>query len=169
MKNKIHKPNLRYIKIKKSKIHNNGIFAKKNIKKGIKIIEYIGEMVSKDEGNKRAADQYKLAKKNKHLGSVYVFELNKKYDLDGNFKHNIARFINHSCEPNCRFTIKKNKIWIIAKKNIKKGEELNYDYGYDLEDYKSHKCRCRSDNCLGYIVAKEHRKKLKKILAKKKK
>ena len=163
---KTPKANTKYISVKKSKIHNNGVYAKKDIKKGTRIIQYIGEIISKDEGNKRAAEQYKSAKKNKNLGSVYVFELNKKYDLDGNFKYNIARFINHSCEPNCKFTIKKNKIWIIAKKNIKKGEELNYDYGYDLEDYKSHRCKCGSKSCLGYIVAKEHRKKLKRILNK---
>jgi len=163
------KPNLRYITIKNSKVHNKGIFAKKDVKKGTKLIEYVGEIVTKEEGTSRAVKQYSLARKNKELGSVYVFELNKKYDLDGNFKYNVARFINHSCSPNCRFTIKKNRIWIIAKKNIKKGEELNYDYGYDLEDYKSHRCKCGSKNCIGYIVATEHRKKLQRILNKKKK
>lgn len=169
MKNKAHRQTLKYVIIKNSKIHGKGIYAKKDIKKGIKIIEYVGEIVTKDEGNKRAANQYKLARKNKNLGSVYVFELNNKYDLDGNVSWNPAKYINHSCKPNCKYKQEGLKIWIVSKKNIKKDEEISYDYGYDLEDYKNNKCLCGSKNCIGYIVGKSFRKELQKKLKKKKK
>jgi len=166
MKQKIPKTNTKYILIKNSKIHGKGIYAKKNIKKGTKIIEYIGEIISKDEGYKRAGDQYKLSKKNKNLGAVYVFELNKKYDLDGSFKYNLARFINHSCNPNSKYKQKGLRIWIVAKNNIKKGEEISYDYGYDLKEYKNHKCKCGSKKCIGYIIGKNFKKDLKKLINK---
>ena len=164
---KIPQVNKRYIVIKKSKIHSNGIYAKKNIKKGIKVIEYVGEIVSKKEGDKRAQEQYKKHRKNKNHGAVYVYDLTTKYDLDGNFKWNPARLINHSCNPNCKYKQIKLKIFIISIKPIKKGEEITYDYGYDLEDYKDHKCRCGSKNCLGYIVGKRYKKQFLRLRKKK--
>jgi len=153
----------KYILIKKSKIHGKGAFAKFNIKKGTYIIEYIGEIISKKEGNLRSKKQYYKSIKNKNLGSVYIFELDQKHDLDGFIPENIAKFINHSCNPNCIFKIIKKHIWRIAKRNIKKGEEITYDYGYDFDKYyKEHPCKCNGKGCLGYIVGKKYRKKLKK-------
>ena len=94
---------------------------------------------------------------------VYVFELNSRFDIDGNYKYNNARYINHSCDPNCEVEIINNKIWIVSIKNIKKGEELSYNYGYAYDtDYIEHKCRCKSKNCVGFILAKEHWRKIKK-------
>jgi uncharacterized protein len=168
MKNKIPKPNTKNIIIKKSKIHNNGVFARKNIRKGTKVIEYVGEVVSTKEGDKRAEEQDKLSKKDPSFGKTYVFELNNKFDLDGNFKYNPARFINHSCNPNCKYKQEKLRIWIVARKNIKEGEEISYDYGYDLEDYKDPKCKCGSKKCIGYIIGKSYRKDFKKLVKKSK-
>ena len=167
MKNKINKPDLKYIKIKRSKVHGTGIFAKQNIKKDTKIIEYVGELVSKKVGSIRAKQQFNKHLKDHNAGSVYVFELNKKYDIDGNVPYNIARFINHSCNPNCKFKIIKDHIWIVSIKNIKKGVEINYNYGYDLEDYECHPCSCHGKDCLGYIIGEEYRKRLLKKLTKK--
>ncbi len=129
----------------------------------MKILEYTGEIVPKKEGNKRAEEQYKRGKNNKS-GFVYVFILNNEYDLDGDVSYNTARFINHSCNPNCRYEIKRKHIWIIAIKDIKKGEELTYDYGYDIDGYKEHTCNCKSPNCIGYIVSNKAKEKLKRIL-----
>lgn len=156
-----------YIELRKSSIHNTGVFASKNIPKGTKIIEYVGEKITLKESEKRADISLDNHKKNKSNGAVYLFELNKKYDIDGNFSYNTAKNINHSCNPNCETDIIKGHIWIIAIRDIKKGEELSYDYGYDLDDYKEHPCHCNSSNCSGYIVAEEHRPKLLKLLKQK--
>ena len=148
---------------KYSKIHGNGLFASTDIKKGTKIIEYIGDKVTKKEGDKRANKQIQRAKKNKFNGMVYVFELNKKYDIDGDVKENNAKLINHSCGPNCEVEIINNRIWIIAIKNIKKNNELNYNYGYSYdEDYIDHICKCGSSKCIGYILDEDEWLKLKK-------
>ena len=157
-------------KKKKSIVHGSGLFAAQDIKKKSQVIEYIGEKVSKREGDKRADKQINKAKRNHNNGMVYVFELNQRYDIDGDFPYNHARLINHSCNPNCEVEIVNNRLWISAIKNIKKGSELSYNYGYSFDsDYKYHQCKCRSLNCIGYILAKEHWHKLKKDLKKKNK
>lgn len=144
-------------KVKKSKVHGSGVFATKDIKKGVKIIQYIGEKVTKKEGDKRSAERIKKYLNKKNEGSVYIFELNKKYDIDGSPSYNKARYINHSCDPNCEVDIIKNEIWIISIKDIKKSSELNYDYGYpfDKDDYNDHKCKCGSNKCIGYIISQD--------------
>jgi SET domain-containing protein len=150
-------------KLTKSKVHGTGIIADQNIKKNSKIIQYIGEKITKKEGDRRSSARLKKYLTKKNEGSVYIFELNNKYDIDGSFKYNKARYINHSCEPNCEVDIIKNEIWIISIKQIKKGQELSYDYGFsfDEDDYTDHPCKCGSKNCIGYIVSKDDWKKVK--------
>jgi len=158
-------------KVKKSKVHGSGIFATKDIKKNTKIIEYLGEKVTKKEGDKRSAERIKNFLGKKDAGSVYIFELNKKYDIDGNTEYNNAKFINHSCNPNCEVDIVKNHIWISSIKKIEKGDELNYDYGYpfDKDDFSDHICKCGSHKCIGYIISQDDWPKYKKFLKKNKK
>ena len=163
----IPKVNTEFIIVRNSKIHNKGVFATKDIKKGTKVIEYVGEKITKKESELRAEKQLKKSKNHTTDGGVYIFELNKKYDIDGKVPWNPAQYINHSCDPNCETESNNKKIWIVAMKNIKKGEELTYNYGYDLDCYEEHPCCCGSKNCVGFIVAEEHRPKLKKKLAKK--
>lgn len=151
-----------YVTVKKSKIHSTGVFAKKDISEGTRIIEYIGERITKAEAEKRAQLPLERAKENKECGAVYIFELNKRYDIDGNVPYNIARLINHSCGPNCETQLIRGHIWIISIQDIKKGEELSYNYGYSFDDYEEHKCRCNAKNCMGYILDEEHWHKLKK-------
>lgn len=149
--------------VRKSKVHGNGVFAAKDISKGTKIIEYIGKKVTKKQAEKIAEIQFKKGESKKTSeGHVYLFELNSKYDIDGNVSWNPARFINHSCDPNCETDNIRGHIWICAKKNIKKGEELSYDYGYSLADALEHPCKCGSKNCCGYIVSSRVRWRLKK-------
>ena len=157
-------------KEKKSKIHGIGIVSSINIKKNVKIIQYLGEKISKKEGNKRSADRIKKYLNKKNEGSVYIFELNKKYDIDGSPLYNKARYINHSCHPNCEVDIIQNEIWISSIKNIKKSEELSYDYGYpfDKDDYQDHICKCGSKNCVGFIISQDDWPKYKKFLEKNK-
>ena len=150
-------------KVKKSKVHGSGVFAIKDIKKNTKIIEYIGEKVLKSEGDKRSAKRIKNYLHSEETGSVYIFELNSKYDIDGFFEYNKARYINHSCNPNCEVSGTGLKIWVYAIRDIKKGEELTYDYGFGFDEgYKDFPCRCRSKNCVGYIVRSESRWRIKK-------
>ena len=106
--------------VKKSKVHGSGVFATKNIPKGKKIIEYIGEKITKSEGDRRSELRIKKYLNSDKTGSVYIFELNKKYDIDGSPLYNKARYINHSCEPNCEVDIIDNQIWISS---IKKNKE----------------------------------------------
>ena len=148
---------------KKSKTHGFGLYAVVNINKNTKVIEYVGDRVTKKEGDRRADMQALRGLRNKNNGKVYIFELSKRYDIDGFVRYNYARFINHSCKPNCEVQNVKNRLWILSKKKIKKDEELTYNYGYSYDtDYRDHKCNCGSLNCLGYILKREHWHKLNK-------
>ena len=157
--------------LNKSKIHGTGVISTENIKKNTKIIQYIGDKISKKEGDIRSALRIKKYLNKKNEGSVYIFELNKKYDIDGSPIYNKARYINHSCNPNCEVDIIKNEIWISSIKKINKGEELNYDYGYpfDEDDYNDHVCKCGSIKCVGYIISRDDWPKYNKFLKKNKK
>ena len=146
---------MRLYKIKKSKIDKNGLYANQNIKKGVRIIEYKGKIISV----KKSAEDPKFD----NGKAIYLFNINKRLDLDGNFEFNTARLINHSCNPNCEVFGTGLKIWVYAMKNIKKGDELSYDYGFSYdEDYKQFPCRCGSNNCVGFIVREGSRWRLKK-------
>ena len=154
---------------KKSTLHGSGLFASSDIKKGEQVIEYIGDKVTKKEGDKRADKQIKKAQRNNKNGMVYIFELNKRYDIDGGVARNYARFINHSCDPNLEVEIIDNHIWISSIKKIKKGAELLYNYGYPFDsDFEDHICKCGSKKCIGYILSYDDWPKLKKELRKKK-
>ncbi len=146
---------MKLYKIKKSNIDNRGLYASKNIKSGTKIIEYKGKIVTKkkvEEDSKYDNDK-----------AIYLFNLNKKYDLDGDFRYNTARLINHSCNPNCEVSGVGFKIWVYAIRDIKKGEELSYDYGFGYDEYyKDFPCRCGAKNCVGYIVREGSRWRIRK-------
>lgn len=156
-----------FIEIRKSSIHNNGVFAKKKIPKGTRIIEYLGERITKEESEKRSDKSFEESKKDNSKGAVYIFELNKKWDIDGDVEWNDAKWINHSCSPNCEAVFGKDDIWIVSLRDIESGEEINYDYGYDLEDFQNHPCKCGSPECIGFIVCEYYREKALKILSKK--
>ena len=143
-------------KIKKSKIDNRGLYAAKNIKKDTKIIEYKGKIITvKETETNPKFDNDK---------AIYLFNLNKKYDLDGDFKYNTARLINHSCDPNCEVDGVGLKLWIYAIKDIQKNEELTYDYGFSFDkDYRDFPCRCGAKKCVGFIVNSQSRWRIKKL------
>ena len=146
---------MKLYKVKKSNIDNRGLYAAKNIKAGMKIIYYKGKIITKKETERNP--KYDNDK------AIYLFNLNSRYDLDGDFSYNTARLINHSCNPNCEVAGKGLKLWIFALRDIKKGEELSYDYGFGFdENYKDFICKCRSNNCCGYIVREGSRWRIKK-------
>ncbi len=156
-------------KVKKSKVHGSGVFAEKKININTKVIQYIGEKILKSEGDKRSGKRISKYLHSEDHGSVYIFELNSKYDIDGTPNYNKAKYINHSCNPNCEVEISRGEIWIRSIKKIKKGEELSYDYGFefDKDDYTDHVCKCSSKNCIGYIISQDDYTKYKKYLEKK--
>jgi SET domain-containing protein len=129
---------------KRSPIHGTGAFAKAAIPTGTRILEYVGERISKAESLRRCEGNNEC-----------IFALNSEQDLDGDVVWNPARFINHSCKPNCEARMESERIWVVARRDIQAGEEITFNYGYDLEDYQDYPCRCGFLNCVGYIVAEE--------------
>ena len=146
---------MKLYKIKKSKIDKNGLYASCNIKKGTRIIEYKGKIIS--------VKKSKTDPKFDNEKAIYLFNINKRFDLDGDFKFNIARLINHSCDPNCEVFGEGLKVWVYAMKDIRKGDELSYDYGFSYdENFRQFPCNCRSKKCVGYIVREGSRWRIKK-------
>ncbi len=156
-------PSFPYVRTSRSDIHNQGLFAAKRIPKDSYIIQYLGERVTKKESNRRGLAQHDRSQAD-NVGSVYIFEVDDRYDIDGNFSWNIARLANHSCSPNCEAQNADGEIWLVALRDIAKGEELTFDYGYALEHWEDHPCRCGAENCVGHIVRREDWKKLTKVL-----
>lgn len=153
--------------VRRSSIHHRGLFARTDIPKDSPIIEYVGEKITKAESERRG--QALLDKSKKSGGAaVYIFTLNKRYDLDGGRAGNPARLINHSCDPNCEAYIIRGRIWIYSKKDIQAGDELTYNYGFDLDTWEDHPCRCGTARCIGHIVDEQHWPALRRILKSKK-
>ena len=121
-----------------------GGFALCKIKKGTAIIEYVGEKITKAEAAVRVA-----------ADNPFIFCLDDEFDVDGDMTWNPARFLNHSCEPNAEAEIFGDQIWIMALRTIQPGEEITFNYSYDLENYEEHPCRCGAAQCVGYMVAEE--------------
>ena len=128
--------------IGRSSIAGYGLFAGQDIRKGTEILQYIGEKISKEESARRVTS-----------GNAYIFELTDKWDIDGKPLYNIARYINHSCAPNCEVQKTTRTLWIVARRKIIKGEELTYNYGYDRKEVR---CNCGTKNCCGYILDRKY-------------
>lgn len=129
---------------KRSTIHGTGGFARRGIPSGTRIIEYVGPRISKEEALAQC-----------ELNNEYVFSLNDREDINGNVEWNPARFINHSCTPNCEAELEDDRIWIVACRDIAAGEEVSFNYGFDLETYRDYPCQCGAASCLGFMVAEE--------------
>lgn len=147
--------------VKTSEVHGAGMFSKKFIGEGETIIEYVGEIISHDEADIRGEET--LESSDNEKGAVYLFTLNKRHVIDGNVDYNFAKYMNHSCEPNCDAIIQYGRIFLIAARDIEPGEELFFDYSYEYDiHYQDHPCRCGTSKCVGFIVNEEGRKKIRK-------
>jgi SET domain-containing protein len=131
--------------VQPSAIHGRGAYARAPLPAGIRVVQYVGEKITKAESRRRC-----------EANNRYIFALDDHHDLDGSVERNPARFLNHSCRPNCEAVLWKGEIWIRTLRPIAAGEELTFNYGYDLEDFRDHPCRCGAANCAGYIVAEEY-------------
>jgi SET domain-containing protein len=133
-----------------------GVFARMDVAAGTRVLEYIGERVTKAESLRR-----------RQGGNFFVFVVTEKFDIDGAVDWNPARFINHSCAPNCEARMEDERIWIIALRDLRAGEELTFNYGYDLQDYEEHPCCCGTPQCVGYMVAEDYFKDVRRKEARK--
>lgn len=156
------KPN-RWLRSRQSAIHGRGVYARCDIPDGTRVVEYTGERVTKAESRKREEQRLERQKRGGD-DCVYIFDLNKKYDLDGRSTRNIARLINHSCAPNCRADNIGGHIWIVARRDIAAGEELTFDYGFPYAEWRQHPCCCGAKRCVGYIVNKPQRWRVRRAL-----
>lgn len=132
------------IEFRSSPIHGIGGFARSAIASGTRVIEYVGEKID-------TAESLRRCEKN----NEYIFALNNGQHIDGNVEWNPARFINHSCAPNCEAKLEEERIWLAAIREIKAGEEVTINYGFDLEDHREYICNCGAPGCIGYILAEE--------------
>lgn len=149
----------RRIVARRSPIHGNGVFAVVDIPAGTTVIEYRGKLLTHAQADKRYPG-------NADTGHTFLFTLNERYVLDANEGGNIARWINHSCEPNCQSSLeehsggdaRKDRIVIETLRDIRAGEELCYDYGITLEERHTPRlktiwaCRCGSSRCTGTML-----------------
>ena len=148
-----------YFEVRTTKIQGKGAFAIRNIKKGTRLIEYLGQRISWRTADKRYDDE----KMGRH--HTFLFTVDDKVVIDAAVNGNDARFLNHSCDGNCEAITERKRIFIEARRSIKAGEELLYDYQYERsedhteEDEKFYACRCGSPKCRGSILAPKTTKK----------
>jgi SET domain-containing protein len=156
------------IETRNSPIHGTGVYAVAPIKKGTRIIEYLGERISHAEADRR----YQL--KGDDDGHTFLFIASNRTVIDAARGGNDARFINHSCDPNCETVIENSRVFIEAIRDIKPGEELGYDYQLTWEstddpaDLALYACRCGAKQCRGTMLDKEPLDKQKEKERKKK-
>ena len=142
-----------YLELRTSEIQGTGAFAARPIRKGTRIIEYLGQRISWRTADKRYDDD----KMGRH--HTFLFTVDDKVVIDGAVNGNAARFLNHSCDGNCEAITDRKRIFIEARRNIKPGEELLYDYQYERtdehteEDERFYACRCGAAKCRGSILA----------------
>jgi SET domain-containing protein len=119
---------------RRSAISGDGVYAGEPIEEDTRIVEYKGELLSQAEGRRRES---RYLPRNR----IWIFDVNRRWVRDAAVGGNIARYINHSCRPNCYIDIVGRTIWILASRRIRKGEELTYDYNTGGTAHIQ--CRCR--------------------------
>lgn len=144
-----------YLELRTSDIQGTGAFASRPIKKGTRVVEYLGQRISWRTADKRYDD----TGMSRH--HTFLFTIDDKVVIDGAVNGNAARYINHSCDGNCEAVADRKRIFIEARRNIRAGEELLYDYQYERtddhtdEDEALYACRCGAPACRGSILARK--------------
>lgn len=154
----------RTIIARRSPIHGTGVFAARTIKAGDDVVQYEGRLITHAYADKHYGD-------GGETGHTFLFTLNDRYIIDANVGGTDARWINHSCDPNCQAVLyeddkgrkKKDRVVIEALRDIARGEELTYDYGITLEVRQTPRlkkiweCRCGSPKCTGTMLKSKRR------------
>jgi uncharacterized protein len=143
----------RRIQVRRSGVHGKGVFALRDIERGETIIEYVGEVISAAEADRRHP------RDPEDPNHTFYFALDDGRVIDAGVGGNAARWINHSCQPNCKAVEEDGHVFIRARRRLLAGEELNYDYGLVIDERltarlkKDHECRCGSRRCRGTMLA----------------
>ena len=140
------------MRLRRSRVHGRGGFALRRIRKGTRIIEYLGDRITHKQADLRYQD------KSDRDNHTFLFIVDRGVVIDGGVNGNDARFINHSCDPNCESVIDDRRVFIEAIRSIRPGEELTYDYqiGRDRNDPPDvdeiFACRCGAKGCRGSML-----------------
>ena len=146
-------PSGRRIQTRRSGVHGKGVFALQDIAEGEIIIEYVGEVISWPEAQRRHPHNPK------DPNHTFYFHLDDKHVLDALYGGNSSRWINHACEPNCEADVEDKRVFIKALRDIQPGEELNYDYGLVIDSpltpelKAEYACWCGAPSCRGTMLA----------------
>jgi hypothetical protein len=142
----------RRIAVRKSPIHGRGVFALRAIPKGTRIIEYKGKLITDEEADRR------YGRIQEHSAHTMLFSVDDGMVIDATRNGNSARWINHSCSPNCEIEEKDHRIFIEARRDIRPGEELAYDYNLQIGErhtkkaQRQHACFCGARRCRGTML-----------------
>ena len=145
----------RRIQVRRSGVHGKGVFALVDIPKGERIIEYVGEVISWDEAQRRHPHDPK------DPNHTFYFHVDEDHVIDALHGGNAARWINHSCGPNCEADEQDGRIFIKSRRKIKAGDELNYDYGLVIDEpltaelKADYPCWCGSAQCRGTLLSSD--------------
>jgi SET domain-containing protein len=143
--------------VRRSEIHGNGVFARRKIDAGERIVEYKGERITSDESAIRADAG------GGPVNHTFFFSLADGMVIDGGSGGNDSRYINHACEPNCEAFEEDGQVFIYSLQEIEQGEELNYNYALIYEERhtaavkKLFACRCGAPSCTGTMLAPKKR------------
>jgi uncharacterized protein len=141
--------------IRRSGIHGRGAYATRSIAKGTRIVEYLGDRIT----HKQADARYE--EKGQDDGHTFLFVVSSRVVIDAGVGGNDARYINHSCDPNCDTVIENERVFIESIRDIEPGEELAYEYGLtwettdDREELANYGCCCGAASCRGTMLAEE--------------
>ena len=145
----------RRIVVRNSSIHGRGVFALRPIAKGTRIIEYKGKLITDDQADRRYG---RLHENSSH---TMLFSVDDGLVIDATRGGNSARWINHSCAPNCEIEEEGQRIFIEARRDIRLGDELTYDYNLQIGEKhtkaakREHACFCGSRRCRGTMLGEE--------------
>lgn len=146
------KRKLRRFAVRMSPIHGRGVFALVHIPKGTRLIEYTGERISQEKADERYSEEHE------NSPHTMLFEVNDEVVIDATRRGNSARWINHSCAPNCEVADEDDRIFIETRRDIRPGEELTYDYNLQLGEphtaaaKRAHPCYCGAPRCRGTLL-----------------
>ena len=150
--------NHRRIQIRRSGVHGKGVFALQDIAEGEDLIEYVGEVISWAEAERRHPHDPQ------NPNHTFYFHIDEDHVIDGLHGGNASRWINHSCAPNCEADQQGSRVFIRALRAIAAGEELNFDYGLIIDERYTPKlkaeyaCWCGADECRGTMLAPKRRR-----------